>query len=186
MIVDRERILKGIQNIDDKQVAARVLDGIQYVIKEHSTYTTDFLDPHERQASHIHHQPDSGYRVYAFGGYRRAERQVMVILPNTFRESVKPPITSVEISETLERRSLHTGLSWCCNGFGSAQRNSAISLWKNGCQLVLMKDIVEYVLTNLKTVGRYGVRVVEIDTEQLNVEPERVKEITGHRCFSTP
>jgi RNA-binding protein YlmH len=181
MIVDRERILKGIQNIDDKQVAARVLDGIQYVIKEHSTYTTDFLDPHERQLaiSIISQIQDIGYML--FGGYRRAERQVMVILPEYFlRESVKPPITSVEISGNFGTEELtHRGYLGAVMGLGvRREKFGDIIVGKNGCQLVLMKDIVEYVLTNLKTVGRYGVRVVEIDTEQLNVEPERVKEIT--------
>lgn len=181
MLVDRERILKGIQSNEDRQVAARVLDGIQQVIAEHSTYTTDFLDPHERQLaiSIISQVQDIGYML--FGGYRRAERQVMVILPEYFsKEAVKPPITAIEISGKFGIDELtHRDYLGAVMGLGvRREKFGDVIPGKNGCQILVKKDIVGYVLTNLKTVGRYGVNVIEIDTEQLDVEPERVKEIT--------
>jgi len=181
MLVDRERILKGIQDNDDKQVAARILDGIEQVIAEHGIYTTDFLDPHQRQLaiSIISQVPDIGYML--FGGYRQAERQVMVILPEYFsKAAVKSPITAIEITGKFGMDALtHRDYLGAVMGLGlRREKFGDVIVGKNGCQIVLKKEIVEYVLSNLKTVGRFGINVTEIDTEQLDVEPERVKEIT--------
>ena len=46
-----------------------------------------------------------------------------------------------------------------------------------GAQVILAKEIEEYVLTHLSQVGAVPVAAAPIDPEQLNVQPQRVKEV---------
>lgn len=161
-------------------MAARVLDLAETALERAEPVATDFLNPAEKKLLFdlLHYVGE--IKVMAFGGYHQAERVRLVLLPAFFLpEAVTPPLAYLEVKcQSKDFRPAHSNLLGSLTGLGIKRgKIGDILPADSGAQVIIAKEIEDYVLTHLNRVGAVPVAVAPIDPEQLNVQPQRVKEV---------
>lgn len=178
--VDRERLLSHLQSADERRAGARVLDLVEQALRYDKAVATDFLDPHERQVvvSVLGSIPEVSFRAY--GGYPKAERQRLLIFPEyESGEELEEPVAALEIAvrsgpgEVGHRDCLGALLG---TGIDRAKVGD-ILVTPRGFQAVVALEVADFLAGQLTRVGRADAAVQRIDLDQLDVEPERVKEV---------
>jgi RNA-binding protein YlmH len=187
--MDREGFLAQLKN-EDRILVARVLDQAELAIKKTAPVVTDFLDPNEKTlcSEVIHFLPE--VKTLFFGGYRKAERQRMVLVPAFYlTEAVESPLAylslkpSTKIKKTVlsgaeEPCFTHRAVLGAILGLGlNRGKIGDLLVTKDEAQAIVGVEIGDFLLTNLTKVGALAVTVEEIDPEQLNTPVEKVKEI---------
>lgn len=162
-------------------MAARVLDLAGTALEKAEPVATDFLNPEEKKLLLDLLRFVGEIKVMAFGGYHQAERVRLVLMPAFFLpEAVTPPLAYLEIKSTGKKdfRPAHRDLLGSLTGLGIKRgKIGDILPADGGAQVIVAKEIEEYILTNLRHVGAVPVEVAPVDPEQLNVRPQRVKEV---------
>jgi RNA-binding protein YlmH len=180
MLQDRQQLLAHLVNEEERLIGARTLDCAEKCMDQGRPVATDFLDPHARQIAHGVLGSIPSVAVRAFGGYPQAERQRLLIYPEYYlRELLEPPLRAVEVRVNTPADKLKHGDflgAILSTGINRAQIGD-ILLVGDGCQVVLSETALPIVLSGLQKVHRLSVQVAEIDLEQLEVAPQRVKEI---------
>ena len=94
--LSRQEILSKYINDDDRLLVSKLLDKIEFVNKRNSVEYTEFLDMRQRQLLEkvIAELKVSNY--IATGGYKTAERTVIVIYPELFIDPFrKRPVSAL-------------------------------------------------------------------------------------------
>ncbi|HHU51947.1 MAG TPA: photosystem II S4 domain protein [Firmicutes bacterium] len=180
--MERERLLSHTTGTD-RVLAARILDQAELSLKRAAPVETDFLDPHEQEVAKdlLHFVPEVKFLV--FGGYRKAERQRLVLAPSFYlTESIEPPLTFFSIKalagKSEEAAFGHRDVLGSLLGLGlKREKIGDILITTDEAQIIVAAEIGEFVLAHLERVGAVRVKVDPIDPEQLNTPPERIKEI---------
>lgn len=176
--MERERILSHLTG-EDRALAARVLDQAELSLKRAEPVATDFLDPREQALVKdiLHYVPEVKYLV--FGGYRQAERQRFILAPAYYlTESLQPPLTFLAIKPLSPNELTHRDYLGSILGLGLKREKVGDILVTDGeAQAIVAEEVGEFLRANLEKVGSVKVEVDFIDPEQLNIPPERIKEI---------
>ena len=180
MAMERERLLKHLQSPEERAVGSRLLDLAERALRDDKPTASDFLDPLGMQIAQsvLGSIPEISYRAY--GGYPKAERRRLLIFPEYESvEYLEEPIAAIEI--TVDSKFDRTGHRDCLGALlGTGLERDKIGdiiVVDHGFQVVVAVEVVDYLATHLIHVGKAPVRVELIDPEQLQVAPERVKEI---------
>ena len=80
-MIEKERMLAGLTNIDDKMLVARALDKAEVALKVHGPQYLDFVDPHQREVIETILRQVDGAMTLSYGGYRSSERRRLVVVP---------------------------------------------------------------------------------------------------------
>ena len=117
----------------------------------------------------------------AFGGYRQAERARLVIYPQFFlTETIESPVRVIQARGNFNFVNVsHRDYLGSLMGLGiKREKIGDIICLDDGCQVVVASEIADYLLTHWNQVHQVSLTVTEIDPEQINVAPERIKEQT--------
>lgn len=87
--MNRQEILNKYINDDDRLLVSKLLDKIEFVNKRNSVEHTDFLDMRQRQLLERVMLELKISNYVATGGYKTAERTVLVIYPEKLEEIIK-------------------------------------------------------------------------------------------------
>ncbi|HBL35283.1 MAG TPA: photosystem II S4 domain protein [Firmicutes bacterium] len=187
--MDKERFLAPLEN-KDRVLVARILDQAEFALKKTAPVATDFLDPSEKTlcSEVIHFLPE--IKTLFFGGYRKAERQRMVLVPAFYlTEAVESPLAYLSIKPPAKKGKVapsgaeepcftHRDVLGALLGLGlKREKIGDLLLTKDEAQAIVAEEIADFIQTNLTKVGALAVTVEAIDPEQLNIPVERVKEI---------
>ena len=84
--MNRQDILSKMTNDEDRILASRLFDKIEFCTKRNSVQYTEFLDMRQRQLlEKILH--DIKYSNYvAYGGYKTAERTILIFYPSKLED----------------------------------------------------------------------------------------------------
>lgn len=178
--MDKDRLLKHLHGADEHRVGARVLDLAEQALRDDKAVASDFLDPHERHVAQsvLGSLREISFRAY--GGYPKAERQRLLIFPEyESPEYLDEPIAVLAIAAGGAAGELgHRDCLGAILGLGlDRSKVGDIVTVTGGFQVVVAEEIAGFVTGQLTRVGKVPVRVELIDPEQLEVEPERVKEM---------
>lgn len=176
--MEKQRLLAHLQG-KDRVLAARVLDLAESALTKAEPAVTDFLNPREKDLllDLLHYLPE--VKVMVFGGYHQAERVRLVLTPAFFLpEAVTPPLAYLEIKNKNGLHPAHSDVLGSLTGLGiKREKIGDILPADGGVQIILAHEVGEYVLNHLSRVGAAPVEVTPVDPEQLNVQPQRVKEL---------
>ena len=178
--MEKQRLLAGLQG-EDRALAARVLDLAEMALEKAEPVATDFLNPGEKKLllDLLHFIGE--IKVMTFGGYHQAERVRLVLMPVFFLpEAVIPPLAYLEVKSKSKKdfHPAHRDLLGSLIGLGiKREKVGDILPADGGAQVILAKEVEEYALTHLSRVGTVPVEVAPVDPEQLNIQPQRVKEV---------
>lgn len=177
--MEKSKLLSHLTEPEERRLGARIVELAERALRDETAVTTDFLDPREREVATGILGAMKSLHFRSFGGYRRAERQRIVLYPEfLLGELIEVPLTAVEVRGAFAGPVSHRDALGAVLGLGIERRLVGDILVQDaGFQVITTPEIGEYLLTALTRVGRTEVTVEEIDLERLAVEPERVKEI---------
>lgn len=179
-VMERERLLSHLHTPEEREIGARVLDLVERALRDDKPIATDFLDPLGVQIAQsvLGSIPEVSYRAY--GGYPKAERRRLLIFPEYESvEHLEEPIAAISIR--VDSKFDPVGHRDCLGSIlGTGVERDMVGdiiVVDGGFQAVVAVEICDFLTAHLERVGRAPVNVEPIDLEQLEVAPERVKEI---------
>ena len=157
----------------------RLLDLGEKALSAESAHYADFLDPHQREVVTRELAVVPGLRCLYYGGYRRAERQRLVLAPDfLLLEAIDPRLAYLEIKPSDPAGLSHQDYLGSLLALGlRREKIGDLIVLPAVCQAVTTEEIAPYLQAELKRIGRVGAAVAAIEPEQLQVPPEREKEI---------
>lgn len=179
MNLAREQILAAL-NEAEKTTAALILDKAEKALFSQNYVITDFLDPAGLDIAMKVLQQTEEVSYLLAGGYPLAERKKVIIIPVYYLMDIKDEgISVLEISGNAKFfQATHRDYLGSILGLGiKREKIGDILVLDHSCQVIVSSDIKDYILVNLDKVGKAGVKVREIDPEQLRFKAEKVKEI---------
>lgn len=169
-----------MENQDIKLIIAKVEDLVRWVIRNQDWNTTWFLDPVTQV--HVERYLTSIREIShkKSGGYPSAERNIFAIYPDwmEFDDELFPYCAiSIEWNERYFSVS-HRDILGSILGLGIERHAIGDIIVKgNIAYVIIMKDISDFILTNLAKVGRAKVKVSHVDLAQLDIPEPKFKEI---------
>lgn len=160
-----------------KYIGDKVSDKIEQFYNSGKVVATNFFEPPEvvqvmgelRYVEHI-----------TWGGFEEAERKIIFIGVEHLEElenQINDFITVLRV-EDMNGTLTHRAVLGSVLGLGiKREMLGDIVVQNNLCDIIISKTVAEYVLNNLKSVGRDKVSVKEISFEELMIPEDSSKEI---------
>ncbi|MCF8010605.1 MAG: photosystem II S4 domain protein [Clostridiales bacterium] len=179
-MLNREKSLNKAKDINDKELIARGLDLAERAFKYCCVQVSDFYNT--LHIAHINSALKSipGLSLTYDGGYIDAERQRLVISPDYIdsrQEDSELSFLSLEGNVKLGRMN-HRDFLGAVLGLGvRREKVGDILLLDASAQVVVAREVVEFICLNLFRVGSTGVAVREISRNDLSPLPPNIKKI---------
>ncbi len=179
-LLDREQLTSHLRSDDEYSIGIQIIDSSELAWKTNRPQVTDFFDPHQTKVARSIIDSIPEVAVLMFGGYRKAERNRLVLYPQMYLvESISNPVSVLEAKGNFKFQEIsHRDCLGSILGTGiKRQKVGDLILTETGCQAVVAAELTDFLLSNWNQIHQTPVHVEEIDEGQINVEPERVKEI---------
>lgn len=166
--MNKQEILKPYRKEDDKILAAKILDKIQFVNSRHQVQTTDFLDGYQQKiAQKVLEQIEYKTAVF-YGGYEEAERKMLFCFPEKLAELIaeqlqnekmvrqEMKVIAIRLPNNLKGEYHHKDyLSGIMKLGIKREKIGDILVRDNGADVIVQEDILTYLLTNLSELTRF-------------------------------
>lgn len=178
MIKDKEKYLEHINDSEQIIVMSNLLDKIFKVIREHVIEYTDFLDPYQRRLSRSILNRFSEIEYKEEGGYEGAERKSIIIYPH-YLNNIDSPIRAIEIGGKFRFTEVnHRDYLGAILALGVRRgKIGDITVHDNFAQVIILRELLNYLIYNLKSIGREKVKIQEIPLSRVSKGAEEFKEI---------
>ncbi len=182
--MDRQQLIMNLaETREDQVLLARVWDRISAGSRRNIPASTCFLTEREQLlAGRLLCQGGLGEPVF-FGGFSGAQRQVAVYIPDYYEPenflcSEDGPVAALRVSysefDTLSHRDFLGSLM----GQGVKREILGDLLPGTGsCDILVLREMADYLVSQLTQVGRARVRTIRIELKQLQVPEQKVKVI---------
>ena len=163
--MDRNNIEKIAHNSEDRLLLAKLWDKINAGIRKNIPANTCFLSPRELElARYLFGEPEG---LYTFGGYRDAERKMLIYLPDYLEESAlwekDSPCVCLRATFFQEDSLSHRDFLGALMGAGIGRETvGAICVGKGSCDFFVTAEIAPYILQNFTSAGRTKLHVEAI------------------------
>ena len=154
-----------------KFLADKISDKVDKYYETGEVQVTNFLDPAElvevsATIRYVEHT--------AYGGFEDAERKVLFIGVENVEDNSHLALVRIEASNKLSHRSVLGSLL----GLGlKREMLGDIVIKDNFCDIIIVRNILDFVLTNVKYIGREKVKVQEVAFADIIVPEDTSKEI---------
>ena len=178
--MDRSNIEKIAQTPEDRVLLAKVWDKINAGMQRCIPANTCFLSPRELELTRFLFGQQDG--LYAFGGYKDAERQMLIYLPEYLDESA---LTSEDSPIVCLRAEFYEGDTLTHRDFLGALMGEGIGretvgdicIGQGSCDLLVTAQIAPYILQNLTSAGRTKLKLSQVPLTEIRTPEAEVKEI---------
>lgn len=179
--MNRQEILNKITNEDDRLLASKLLDKIEFVNSRNSVEYTDFLDMRQRLLLEKLLKDLKIKNYVAYGAYKTAERTVIIIYPEKLEEvfenekfdyNVVLGVLRIKLPNELKGMYNHRDYLGAIIKIGmKREKVGDIITSKNGAEIIVLKDTEKYIKEGLKDLTRFSkAEFQSIQIEELNVE----------------
>lgn len=169
------------QGIDEKMLLAKAKDTVAICEKQYTAKALGFLTPAEAAIikAYLRQIYAADVRLMFYGGYPDAERCMLVALPEYAEDGAEAEFTSVlEISGRDIGALNHRDFLGSLLGLGIRREKIGDILCLDGKTLVFVTaDIGDYIISNLDKVGRCGVKIRKVTTDEIEVPKRKIEEI---------
>lgn len=172
-------IIQGIAKTQEERILlAQIAQKAETTAEKGYLNCTKFLDMHEH-AMAVRLLPKLGGRAQFWGGYGQAERQILFFLPDwmdTLPEHGEDcPITVIRCLRHKGDNITHRDYLGSLMGLGLRRDGIGdILVGEHGADILVLKEIAPYLLTQCTKAGRKNLHVEEIPLNQLIVPEEKV------------
>ena len=179
--MDKLTLTNHIKDIDLKNKMFKVIDKINSANKSYDVKYTEFLNPYEikNAIAILNRFDDLRYRIE--GGFEESERKVISIFPYYMEyEDIKSPIKVLQIDGNFKFKEIkHKDYLGSLLGLGiKREKIGDILIHDNFCQVIVSKDISDFILVNLEKVSKNKVKVKEILENEVIYSKPKYKEIS--------
>ncbi len=178
-MLPREELLQGIENRD---VAAHVIDQADQAIRTWEVVVTDFLSPPELAEVQRMFGRLTEVQLLAWGGYPQAERQRVAIARSELPlEQTQVAIAAVDIAGNfLFDPATHRDFLGALLGTGLVREKvgDIIVLGERGAQAIVAPELVEFLEMSLTQVRSVPVKTRPLDLGELKIREPKKKELT--------
>lgn len=178
-MLPREDLLKGIEN---REVAARVIDQADQAIKTWEVVCTDFLSPPERVEVQQMFSRLTDVQLLPWGGYPQAERQrVAIARTDLALDPSQVAIAALDINGNfLFDTASHRDFLGSLLGTGIVREKvgDIIVLGERGAQAIVVPELVEFLEMSLVQVRSVPVKTRRVDLSELKIREPKKKELT--------
>ena len=179
--MNRQEILNKYINDDDRLLVSKLLDKIEFVNKRNSVEHTDFLDMRQRQLLERVMLELKISNYVATGGYKTAERTVLVIYPEKLEEIIKNDqfdyntifeVVRINLPNELKGIYSHRDYLGAIIKIGmKREKVGDIITSKDGADLIVLKESEKYIISGLKELTRFSKAIFQsLGIEKLNIE----------------
>ncbi|WP_427338527.1 RNA-binding protein [Caloranaerobacter sp. DY30410] len=169
MFLNKAKYLEYIRDPEQIIVMRKILDKIEKVLKNHEIVYTDFLDPYQRRLCYSILNRFSDLNYFEEGGLKEAERKSIIMYPFYLtKEDIENPIGSIKITGNFKKKLNHRDYLGSILGLGiKREKIGDIYLHDDYVQIVLHKDILDFIKLHLNKVGNQNVYVEEISLNEI-------------------
>lgn len=176
-MIDKDYILKRFNKIEDKLFLAKVIDKALRAHKVRISVYSDFMDPYQRSLVEKALSFDDEVDFIFDGGYEGAERVIAIFRPNFMsfdEEERESPLKLVALSFNSRQSLTHRDYLGALIGLGiKREKIGDILVRDDGCSVITMKEIAEYIKYNLVKIGNVKVNAELKEMDDIEVsEPE--------------
>ncbi|MEG0181354.1 MAG: YlmH/Sll1252 family protein [Peptostreptococcaceae bacterium] len=180
--MDKITLTNHIIDIDLKNKMLKVIDKAYACIKNYDTRYTDFLNPYEIKSATAILNSFSDIKYTVEGGINEAERSLICIYPYYMEyEDIELPVKALQIEGNFKFKEIkHKDYLGSLLGLGiKREKIGDINIHDNFCQVVVSKDISDFIEMNLTKVSKNNITVKEISTNQIKYSQYKFKEISS-------
>lgn len=176
---NRDRIIRYYQGTDNGELAARLIDLADGVLKGRPYAVSEFVSPGAVQIGETiqAHAPSLTLRV--FGGYEGAERVKLAFVSDTYEGPVNFHLTACRVTWDARYRLLsHRDVLGSLMGLGiGRERFGDIIMQDDGAVILADTPLFAYLQQNFTKIAMVHVAVTEMSLEDIAPRQEKVKEI---------
>lgn len=171
---------KITQNPEDRLLLAKVWDKINAGQRKNIPAHTCFLSPRELELARYLFGTLEG--LHSFGGWKDAERRMLVYLPDYLEESSlmedDSPVVCLRAEFYHGDSPSHRDFLGALMGAGIARETVGdICVGKESCDFFVSEEIAPYILQSFTSAGRTHLRLSQIPLAQASIPEPEVKEI---------
>lgn len=164
--MNRQEILEKYANEEDRLLASKLLDKIEFVEKRNTVENTEFLDMRQRQLLEKLLR-DIKYNNYvSYGGYKTAERTAIIIYPDKLEEILKNElfdyntifsVIKITLPNELKGMYSHRNYLGAVIKIGmKREKVGDIITSKDGAELIVLKEAEKYIREGLQALTRFS------------------------------
>lgn len=161
--MNKQEILKDYKNKEDKQCLAQILDKFEQSKKNNKIEYTDFLNMYEISlaTSFLKKINLENYKFY--GGFENSERKILIIFPDKFDINMLEKnynkiliILRIKLPNDYKEKLSHRNYLGGIIKIGmKRQKIGDIIVDKNGADIIVIKNIVEILKSELEKLKRF-------------------------------
>ncbi len=178
-MLPREELL---QNVDNRDCIARIIDQAEQAIRTWEVTLTDFLSPPELIESQQIFSRLTEVQVVSGGGYPQAERQRLAMIRSELPlDESNVALAALDIAGNfLFDTATHRDFLGSMLGTGIVREKTGdiIVLGERGAQVIVVPELVEFLEMNLTQVRSVPVKTRQIELSELKIRPPKKKEMT--------
>lgn len=177
--MEKQNLLKNIIKDEDKLLISKVLDKHQYAITKNKIVATSFLNPTEKHLvqKYLNQLKITNYLFY--GGYEDCERNIIIFFPEKFDFKIVEAnynnlisIIRVKLPKELHGKYNHRDYLGGIMKLGvSREKIGDILVIDSGADIIIVKDIQEYLANSLSSLTRFKKSQIELISIQELIIP---------------
>lgn len=178
--MDRSNIEKIAKTSEDKLLLAKLWDKINTGIRKNIPANSCFLSPRELEMAKYLFGEAEG--LYTFGGYKDAERKMLVYLPEYLEDESlyeeDSPLVCLRATFYQGDSPNHRDFLGALMGAGIGRETVGdICVDKTSCDFFVTDEIAPYILQNFTSAGRTKLHLEAIPIRDASIPEPEVKEI---------
>ena len=179
--MDKRQLLdRAAQSGEERVLLAHILDKCEQCRNRNIPSATDFLSPAEQRSAQDLLHAAAIHDGYAFcGGYARAERKILLFLPDWQDQADEDEyMTALRCTYRKEDVLTHRDFLGSLMAQGiTREKLGDILVSEGACDLIVSRDIADYLLQNVTSAGRVKLSLSEIDLAALRIPELKIKEV---------
>lgn len=177
-----ELLNKAARTEEERILLARALDKLDLARNRSVPAHTPFLSPQERASVEALLNAAGHPRHLFFGGYEGAERAVCAFLPDWQEDGgwldSECPLCALRATFQEGAGLTHRDFLGSILGLGlDREKVGDLLVGDSSCDLIILKDIEDFLLLNLDSAGRTRLKLKSIPLSALHAKPPEVKTI---------
>ena len=187
--MNKTEILNEYKNQEERLLAAKILDKLEFTRTKNKIQYTDFLNLSEQETAMKLLKRLDYSNFYFFGGKDNLERKILVIYPEKLTEEMSRKndnkiiaIIRIKLPNELEGQYDHRKYLGSCIKVGiEREKIGDILVERNGADIIVKCEVAEFLLQNLSALTRF--KSAEISEENISeiksVEASKVEIISN-------
>lgn len=175
--MDRSKVAEKYADYDDRLLANKILDIVEYCKKNFTYKATAFLDPKQQKLAEDLLKWEKNIGYYAEGGIQNSERNLFIIHHEDYGMEIEKAYRIIEFSwyNKNTKKPAHRDFLGSIIGAGiKREMLGDIMLQEDRAYVVCSKDVSNYMLYNIERIGSIPVKAKLAEQVEATDEQEKI------------